>query len=97
MSADNAAYSWKPSAAGAYGDSSKTIDPEADMGLAAGSKYTFYSVIFDSTTLTDESQFFVTKELANKTVPVKYGTDTQFAVYSRRNLVFGFSVYEQDG
>ena len=67
--ADNAAYSWKPSAAGDYGDSSKNIDPEADMGLAAGSKYTFYSVIFDSTTLTDESQFFVTKELANKTVP----------------------------
>ena len=67
--ADNAAYSWKPSEAGAYGDSSKNIDPETDMGLAAGSKYTFYSVIFDSTTLTDESQFFVTKELANKTVP----------------------------
>ena len=67
--ADNAAYSWNPSAAGAYGDSSKNIDPEADMGLAAGSKYTFYSVSFDSTTLTDESQFFVTKELANKTVP----------------------------
>ena len=67
--ADNSVYSWKPSTAGAYGDSSKNVDPVGDMGLTAAGVYTFYSVIFDSTTIGDDSQFFITKELASKKVP----------------------------
>ena len=66
---DNSVYSWTPSSAGTYSDTTKNVDPEADMGLTAGSSYTFYSVVFDSTTIDDESMFFVTKELANKKVP----------------------------
>lgn len=66
---DNSVYSWTPGTAGTYSDTTKSVDPEADMGLTAGSSYTFYSVVFDSTTIDDESMFFVTKELANKKVP----------------------------
>lgn len=66
---DNSVYSWTPASAGTYSDTTKNVDPEADMGLTAGSSYTFYSVVFDSNTIDDESMFFVTKELANKKVP----------------------------
>ena len=65
----NSAYSWTPSTAGTYSDSSKDVDPVGDFGLTGGGKYNFYAVVFDTTEITDSSKFFVTQELANKTVP----------------------------
>lgn len=65
----NGKYSWSPSTAGTYSDNSKNVDPEGDLGLPGGQKYTVYAVIFDSDTISDTSKYFVTKELANKSVP----------------------------
>ena len=62
-------YSWNPSAAGTYSDTTKAVDPVDDLGFTAGSKYNVYAVVFDTDTITENSKFFVTKELANKTVP----------------------------
>ena len=66
---DNSVYSWTPASAGTYSDTTKNVDPEADTGLTAGRSYPFYSVVFDSNTIDDESMLFVTKELANKKAP----------------------------
>ena len=65
--ADN--YSWTASDAGKYTDSSKSVDPVADLKLTAGATYNLYVVIFDSATLTAESKFFISTELTNKKVP----------------------------
>ena len=62
-------YKWSPSSAGSYSDTSKSVDPVGDFGLAANQLYNFYAIIFDSDTLSSDSKFFVTKELLNKKIP----------------------------
>ena len=74
-------YSWTPaSTAGTYSDTTKNMDPVGDLGFTAGQYYNVYAVIFDSTTLTSDSKFFVTQELANKAIPT-----------GNSNLLLGFA------
>ena len=52
------------------------LDP-ADLGIGTGTgnKHTFYSVVFDTTsTISGDTNFFVSKNLANKYVPTGDGT-----------------------
>ena len=62
-------YSWTPSTAGTYSDSSKTVDPVADFGLTARQSYNMYAVIFDADAIADSTAFVVSKELTNKACP----------------------------
>ena len=62
-------YKWSPSSAGSYSDTSKSVDPVGDFGFEAGQKYNIYAIIFDSDILSSDSMFFITKELANKSIP----------------------------
>ena len=72
-------YSWAPSTAGTYSDSSKTVDPVADFGLTGGQTYNFYAVIFDDDSIADSGAFVVSKELTGKNVPT-----------GSNNLLLGF-------
>ena len=81
LGTDGSAFTWQGSDGG-YNMTTPT-DPSA-LGLAAdGTKYQLYAVVFDTTTVTDASNYFVTsmnskaKAIANST------SNTEFALGSQ--------------
>ena len=55
------AYSWTPSTAGTYSVGSANAVANSTLGLVDGNSYTGYLIVFDTATITDESNYFITK------------------------------------
>ena len=65
----NALYSYTPSAEGTYSIAAENAIPNATLGLSDSTSYgNAYLVIFDTTTVTDASKFYVTKTVALETL-----------------------------
>ena len=76
----NGAYSWTPGTAGTYSMGSSSAVANATLGLADSTAYTGYLIVFDTATITDESNYFITntKDFTTYTgtsnVSVSFGT-----------------------
>ena len=74
---------------GTWSYNSATVDASAlktnsELGLAGSTKYSVYAVIFDSTTITDESKYMVTAATtAATTYSDSAGTTKSFAIGSQ--------------
>lgn len=70
------AYNWTPSEAGDY---SKTGIENSALGLADGTAYSAYIVVFNTTTVTDASKFYVTAAQDITTQSGNFSAEATFA------------------
>lgn len=60
----NSGYQIGQTGAGKFSDTATKPDAST-LGLTGGKSYSFYAVVFDTTSITDESNFYVTTTTAN--------------------------------
>ena len=53
-------YSWTPGTAGTYSKAASAAVDNTSLGIADGTSYTAYLLVFDTATITDTSKYYIT-------------------------------------